>query len=85
MVYLNTGSNILELLHNEEPHVGPLMGHMALRVNDTRAFAQKLSDKGVELLTQPRLLATGNGYVCNVKDPDGIAVELIDRASLFEV
>ena len=78
MVYMNMGRNILELLHNETPHQGPLMGHLALRVTDTRAMA-------VEILTQPRVLATNNGYVCNIKDPDGIAVELIDRVSLFEV
>ena len=85
MVYMNTGRNILELLHNETPHQGPLMGHIALRVTDTRAMAERLAGEGVELLTQPRVLATKNGYVCNIKDPDGIAVELIDRVSLFEV
>lgn len=85
MVYMNTGRNILELLHNETPHEGPLMGHIALRVTDTRAMAERLAAEGVELLSQPRVLATKNGYVCNIKDPDGIAVELIDRVSLFEV
>ena len=85
MVYMNTGRNILELLHNETPHQGPLMGHIALRVTVTRAMAERLTCECVQLLTQPRLLATKNGYVCNVKDPDGIAVELIDRVSLFEV
>ena len=38
MVYMNMGRNILELLHNETPHQGPLMGHLALRVTDTRAM-----------------------------------------------
>ncbi len=85
MVYMNMGRNILELLHNETPHTGPLMGHFALRVTDTRAFAKKLAGEGVELISQPRLVATKNGYVCNVKDPDGVAVELIDRVSLFDV
>lgn len=85
MVYMNAGRNILELLHNETPHQGPLMGHFALRVTDTRAFARKLAADGVELISQPRIVATQNGYVCNVKDPDGIAVELIDRVSLFDV
>lgn len=61
------------------------MGHLALRVTDTRAMAERLAGEGVEILTQPRVLATNNGYVCNIKDPDGIAVELIDRVSLFEV
>lgn len=61
------------------------MGHFALRVTDTRAFAKRLADDGVELISQPRVVATKNGYVCNVKDPDGIAVELIDRISLFDV
>lgn len=85
MVYINAGRNILELLHNETPHQGPLMGHFALRVTDTRAFAKKLAADGVELISQPRIVATQNGYVCNIKDPDGIAVELIDRVSLFDV
>lgn len=85
MVYMNAGRNILELLHNGTPHQGPLMGHFALRVTDTRAFAKKLAADGVELISQPRIVATQNGYVCSVKDPDGIAVELIDRVSLFDV
>jgi len=85
MVYMNTGKNILELLHNETPHEGPLMGHIAFRVKDTKALAEKLAAQGVEVTTQPRILATQNGYVCNIKDPDGIALEFIDRVSLFEV
>ena len=85
MVYMYTGKNILELLHNETPHEGPLMGHIAFRVKDTKALAEKLAAQGVEVTTQPRLLATQNGYVCNIKDPDGIALEFIDRVSLFEV
>ena len=48
-------------------------------------LAEKLAAQGVEVTTQPRLLATQNGYVCNIKDPDGIALEFIDRVSLFEV
>lgn len=85
MVYMNKGRNILELLHNETPHEGALMGHFALRVTDTRAFAERLAADGVELISQPRIVATKNGYVCNVKDPDGIAVEIIDRVSLFDI
>lgn len=85
MIYLNMGRNILELLHNAEPHQGPLMGHFALRVADVHAFARKMENEGIEVVSQPKPLATQNGYACSIKDPDGITVELIDRPSLFEV
>jgi catechol 2,3-dioxygenase-like lactoylglutathione lyase family enzyme len=85
MVYMNHGNNILELLNNEGPHEGPLMGHIALLVNDTKRFAEKLSAKGAKITMQPRPLATNNGLVCNVEDPNGFNVELIDRVSLFDM
>ena len=34
------------------------MGHLALRVTDTRAMAERLAGEGVEILTQPVVLAT---------------------------
>ena len=86
MVYMNKGNNIMELLHNDVWTDKPnLMGHIALRVNDTAAFISKLEKDGVTVATQPRELATKNGLVGNVLDPDGNVVELIDRVSLFEV
>ena len=86
MVYMNFGKKILELLHNDnKPNSGPLMGHIALLVKDTRKLYEKLTAKGVQANSEPRQLATGNGNVCNMKDPDGIGVEIIDRPSLFEM
>jgi catechol 2,3-dioxygenase-like lactoylglutathione lyase family enzyme len=86
MVYMNFGKKILELLHNEnKPHTGPLMGHIALLVKDTKKLYEKLTAKGIQANSEPRLLATGNGNVCNLKDPDGNGVEIIDRVSLFEM
>jgi catechol 2,3-dioxygenase-like lactoylglutathione lyase family enzyme len=86
MVYMNNGRNMLELLHaDSNTHQGPLMGHIALLVRDTQKIFDKLTAGGVEVNAAPRALATNNGTVCNLKDPDGIGVELIDRVSLFEM
>jgi catechol 2,3-dioxygenase-like lactoylglutathione lyase family enzyme len=86
MVYMNFGKKILELLHNEnKTHEGPLMGHVALLVKDTKKFHEKLTAKGVQANSAPRPLATNNGTVCTMKDPDGNGVEIIDRVSLFEM
>lgn len=84
MLYMNMGKGVLELLHNDKPGEGPLMGHIALLVKDSKKLADELAAKGVTILTQPRELATKNGMVCNIEDPDGIKLELIDRVSLFD-
>ena len=60
-------------------------GELWCECEDYFSVAEKLAAQGVEVTTQPRILATQNGYVCNIKDPDGIALEFIDRVSLFEV
>jgi catechol 2,3-dioxygenase-like lactoylglutathione lyase family enzyme len=86
MVYMNKGRNILEILHKDSnTHDGPLMGHIALRVKNTQKIFDKLTSHGVKINSAPRALATNNGSVCNLQDPDGIGVELIDRVSLFEM
>jgi catechol 2,3-dioxygenase-like lactoylglutathione lyase family enzyme len=61
------------------------MGHIALLVKDTKKIFDKLTTQGVRVNSAPRTLATNNGTVCNLQDPDGIGVELIDRISLFEM
>ena len=86
MVYMNNGKKILEILHKDSnTHEGPLMGHIALLVKDTKSIFDKLTAKGVQVNAAPHPLATNNSTVCNLKDPDGIGVELIDRVSLFEM
>jgi catechol 2,3-dioxygenase-like lactoylglutathione lyase family enzyme len=86
MVYMNKGRNILEILHKDSnTRDGPLMGHIALLVKDTQKMFEKLTARGVQVNSAPRALATNNGTVCNLQDPDGIGVELIDRISLFEM
>ncbi|GHT70835.1 hypothetical protein FACS1894110_22960 [Spirochaetia bacterium] len=86
MVYLNHGINILQLLHFEEQNWdAPQMGHMGLLVKDTRGLAKKLSDAGYTVSDPKPLAVLNNGLVATVKDPNGIAVELIDRVSLFNV
>lgn len=85
MLYMNLGRNIMELLYSTKPHEGDVLGHIALRVDDCHIMAENLSAAGVTVMTQPKELATKNGSFCNILDPDGVQIELIDRASLFDV
>jgi catechol 2,3-dioxygenase-like lactoylglutathione lyase family enzyme len=86
MVYLNKGKNILQLLHFEEQKwEAPLMGHIGILVRDTKKLAEKFRTKGFEVSEPKELAVVKNGYVCTVKDPNGISIELIDRVTLFEM
>ena len=85
MLYLNFGQNVMEYLHDNTTHEGTMLPHIALRVKDCKEMAQTLEKEGVSIMTAPKELATKNGFFCNILDPDGVQIELIDRASLFDV
>jgi catechol 2,3-dioxygenase-like lactoylglutathione lyase family enzyme len=81
----------LELLQYRTPHGAPLhvevhrpgAGHLALRVDDLDAFADRLTEAGFApgtavTLDEPRSFWHG-ARILYVQDPDGAVVELIQR------
>ena len=74
-----TGTNIpmIELTHNwdqEDYDGGRNFGHLAYRVDDVYAVAERLTEMGVTINRPPR-----DGYMCFVRSPDGISVELLQK------
>jgi catechol 2,3-dioxygenase-like lactoylglutathione lyase family enzyme len=86
MAYLNYDYDVLELLHRPEPNTGPIFGHFALRVDDVADALKKLAAQGVPVdPTTPKLAGTKIGYIGLIADPDGVKIELVDRADLRDL
>jgi len=83
MEYLHYDYDVLELLHRPEPQAGPIFGHFALRVESVeRALARMAAQGLAPEAGSPKRAGTGLGLVGIVPDPDGVRVELVDRADL---
>jgi lactoylglutathione lyase len=68
----------IEVTHNWDKggyEGGPNFGHVAYEVDDIYAKCQDLLDKGVTIVRPPR-----DGAIAFIKSPDGISIELIQRA-----
>jgi len=59
---------------------GRNFGHLAYRVDDIYALAQRLMDMGVTINRPPR-----DGYMMFVRSPDNISVELLQRGERLAV
>lgn len=71
---------VLELTHNWGDHqydLGDGYGHIAIEVDDVYAAAEKIRDKGGEILREPGPMNAGSTIIAFVADPDGYAIELI--------
>jgi catechol 2,3-dioxygenase-like lactoylglutathione lyase family enzyme len=83
--YLHYDYDVLELLHYEPARNEPPFAHLALRVRDLDEVLQDFAEHG--LLPQPgtpRPSSTATGRVAVIHDPDGVVIELLDRADLRE-
>lgn len=71
----------LELTHNwdqQEPYErGNAWGHIALKVDDIYAAADRLKAHGVEFTKEPSPMKHGTRVIAFIKDPDGYPIELI--------
>lgn len=89
---LNLGAGqILELLQYLEPRgvphrpnvYDPGSGHLAVRVDDLDGVLQRLKDAGFPPRSEPTVLEEpawwAGARVVYVTDPDGVAVELVQR------
>ena len=75
-------NTVIELTHNWETDsydIGNGFGHFALGVEDIYAVCDKLRADGVTITREPGPMKHGTTVIAFVKDPDGYAIELIER------
>ncbi len=68
----------VELTHNWDPEKyegGRNFGHLAYQVDDIYETCQRLMDAGVTINRPPR-----DGHMAFVRSPDGISIELLQKA-----
>lgn len=88
-VYLGYGPDEsaigLELVYNwsrEEPYQhGDAFGHIAIAVSGIAALCNRLAAEGVKMPRPPRSQRHGNTIVAFIEDPDGTAIELVQRGA----
>lgn len=87
MVYLHWDYDVLELLHRPTPDPqAALYGHYALRVDDVDAALRYFNERGVPAVQGfPKTAGTGIGRIGMILDPDGVRIELVDRADLRDL
>jgi lactoylglutathione lyase len=59
---------------------GDQLDHIALEVDDTQSAVDELRKKGVEIAKEPYTLSGSKSVIAFIKDPNGIWLELIQRA-----
>jgi glyoxylase I family protein len=80
IVFLELGSTVLELLDFDRPappsREAPQVGYrmMALEVKEMQEALAYLAEKGIEPSAPP--LATAGGWRAEIRDPDGLPIEL---------
>lgn len=83
MKYLHYDYDVLELLHQPTPSTNPIFGHIALRVDNVDDALKSFATQGVSAEPgTPKPAGTGIGRIGIIRDPDGVKIELLDRADL---
>jgi len=73
---------VLELTYNwgvEKYDMGGAYGHIAIGVEDIYATCDRIKAAGGEVYREPGPVKGGNTVIAFVRDPDGYAIELIER------
>jgi catechol 2,3-dioxygenase-like lactoylglutathione lyase family enzyme len=87
ITYLNYDYDVLELLHRPTPDTtNPIFGHFALRVDSVDEALKAFAAEGVPAEPgSPKPAGTGIGRIGIIRDPDGVKIELVDRADLRDL
>lgn len=87
ITYLHYDYDVLELLHRPTPNTtDPIFGHYALRVENVDAALRYFAEHGVPAEPgTPKPAGTGIGRIGMIRDPDGVKIELVDRADLRDL
>ncbi|RZQ56599.1 lactoylglutathione lyase [Pseudidiomarina tainanensis] len=75
---------VLELTYNwgvSEYEHGGAFGHIAIGVQDIYATCDKLKEAGADVYREPGPVKGGKTIIAFVRDPDGYAIELIERSA----
>ena len=84
--YLHFDYDVLELLPDRPPSSGSAFAHIALRVTNVDEALRALEGMGVSaMFSTPTHSVTGSSRIGFVRDPDGVQIELLDRADLREL
>lgn len=73
---------VLELTYNwgkSEYDMGESYGHIAIGVEDIYGLCEELEAKGADVYRKPGPVKGGKTVIAFVRDPDGYAIELIER------
>lgn len=75
-------NTVLELTYNwgvSEYDLGGAFGHIAIEVDDVYAACDKIRSQGGVITREPGPVKGGTTEIAFVKDPDGYAIELIQK------
>ncbi|EKE79910.1 lactoylglutathione lyase [Idiomarina xiamenensis] len=73
---------VLELTYNwgvSEYELGQAFGHIAIGVSDIYRLCEQLKAAGADVYREPGPVKGGTSVIAFVRDPDGYAIELIER------
>lgn len=76
------GNTVIELTHNWDKisyELGTGFGHLAIAVDDIKQVCNDIDKAGGVITRQPGPMKHGNSVIAFVKDPDGYAIELIEK------
>lgn len=75
-------STVLELTYNwgkDTYDMGDAYGHIAIAVDDIYALCASIEQQGGDVYRKPGPVKGGKSVIAFVRDPDGYAIELIER------
>lgn len=75
-------STVLELTYNWGKgtyDMGDAYGHIAIAVDDIYALCASIEQQGGDVYRKPGPVKGGKSVIAFVRDPDGYAIELIER------
>jgi lactoylglutathione lyase len=75
-------SPVLELTYNwgvDTYEMGNAFGHIAIEVDDVYQACQQIKNQGGQISREPGPVKGGSTEIAFVKDPDGYAIELIQK------
>ena len=75
-------TTVLELTYNwdkDEYDMGDAFGHIAIAVDDIYVVCESIEQQGGDVYRKPGPVKGGNSVIAFVRDPDGYAIELIER------
>lgn len=78
---------VLELTYNwgvETYDMGTAFGHIALEVDDVYAACENIRQRGGVISREPGPVKGGTTEIAFVRDPDGYAIELIQKKTHYQ-